>query len=224
MPYLFSTVSYLIQFKEQWGTDAALARDGNHPWLLDNFMDRIILAPPPSYEHGEEIGYLTQLAAFRALVGEVEIQHQNNEFLTYFARDAEFDWDGLPKTYFLAMSLMGFSVYPIMKFKAFFNRARPYEIAPIAPSFKVQHPAYPSGHSTQAHLIAFFLSELFPKKREFFLTTAARIAFNRELAGVHYPSDSRAGTHLAREIYQLLPEVDAFRKMLAEVKTEISTP
>ena len=39
---------------------------------------------------------------------------------------------------------------------------------------------------------------------------AVRIARNREIAGLHYPSDSDAGTLLAGEIHNLLNSLNAY--------------
>ena len=66
------------------------------------------------------------------------------------------------------------------------------------------HPAYPSGHATGAYAIAYLLHELDPDHSRDFINDAREIARNREIAGVHYPSDSEAGRLLARQL------VDAF--------------
>ena len=65
-------------------------------------------------------------------------------------------------------------------------------------------PAYPSGHSTQAHLIAHVLTALVPAKTHEIFTVAHDIARNREIAGMHYSSDSQAGERLAIVIFSLL--------------------
>ena len=69
------------------------------------------------------------------------------------------------------------------------------------------HYAYPSGHSTQAHLIAHTLTEVLGDSEahvaEFF-DTAQRIAENREYAGVHYESDSEIGATIAQAVFPML--------------------
>ena len=99
----------------------------------------------------------------------------------------------------------------IMRWKHYYDRVRPHVLEPaIAPLIDVPgHPAYPSGHATQAYFIAYVMSELRPEAGEELLRDAARIAKNREIAGVHYPSDSEAGRILARQFagaFLALPE------------------
>jgi len=100
----------------------------------------------------------------------------------------------------------------IIHFKTKFARPRPSQICPeIEPLIDVPgHPAYPSGHSFQTHLIAMALSELLPHLSDRFTAIAERVAENREWAGVHYSSDSMAGKALARDLF---PE---FRAAFAE--------
>ena len=93
-----------------------------------------------------------------------------------------------------------------LKFK--YNRARPYTFLPLMPMevvrtrlpFLPRHASYPSGHSTLAHLGAFLLANRVPSKREALVKAAFEIAKRREIAGLHFRSDTFAGVLLA---YQL---------------------
>ncbi len=60
------------------------------------------------------------------------------------------------------------------------------------------HPAYPSGHATQAMFIAELLSYYDPIHRECYQRMADEIGRNREVAGVHYRSDTLAGYQLGK--------------------------
>jgi hypothetical protein len=94
-------------------------------------------------------------------------------------------------------------VFPVtIYFKDKFDRVRPHKLQPmLKPNILVPlHPAYPSGHSTHAHIYAHALSKLQPSMKKQFLSDAKRIAKNREYAGVHYPSDSLAGSILAEQV------------------------
>ena len=71
------------------------------------------------------------------------------------------------------------------------------------------HGSYPSGHATQAHLFALCAIKILPDAQKQSLgvvlkALAARIARNREIAGLHYQSDSMAGEWLAGEIFKIL--------------------
>ena len=83
----------------------------------------------------------------------------------------------------------------IFKLKKKYNRVRPYYLEPcIKPTApKPKHAAYPSGHSTQVHFIAAVLSKKYPRKTAGYYSLANRVATNREVAGVHYVSDSKHG-------------------------------
>jgi len=91
----------------------------------------------------------------------------------------------------------------IMFFKNKFNRPRPSQVDPgIQPLIDVPgHPAYPSGHSFQTHLVARALGEFAPDLSEPLAAIASRVAENREWAGVHYASDSIAGRDLAEALF-----------------------
>jgi hypothetical protein len=94
---------------------------------------------------------------------------------------------------------------PILYCKFRLNRVRAYQLlTQLAPLFLgldfPMHPSFPSGHSTQAHLVANVLEDVFGVNG---VKRAARkmawhIGRNRELAGLHYPSDTKAGEVLAR--------------------------
>jgi hypothetical protein len=93
-------------------------------------------------------------------------------------------------------------------FKARFNRVRPAAIGPdLAPPIPSPRlPAYPSGHATQAHLMARTLAHLAPAKSKPIMDLAADIARNRERAGLNYPSDTVAGEDLARQVFDVLTD------------------
>lgn len=100
-------------------------------------------------------------------------------------------------------SLTEAMVTPLFISKLHFDRVRPsfYDTS-LQPSIEVPpHPAYPSGHATQATTVALILSCQDPDNREFYINNAARVGWNRELAGVHYPSDTAAGVRLAQHVF-----------------------
>ncbi len=58
-------------------------------------------------------------------------------------------------------------------------------------------PAYPSGHTAAARLLASTLGLVVPDKRTILLARADKIAWHRVQAGVHYPNDLDGGRFLA---------------------------
>jgi hypothetical protein len=110
-----------------------------------------------------------------------------------------------------AMNLVGAIVVAHYKYR--FNRPRPSQLEPaLRPMIDVPgHPSFPSGHATQMYLVAQALSNLV-RNHDIgvqIFQIAERVAFNREWAGLHYPSDTVAGKQLAFEIYPLVE--DAYR-------------
>jgi len=96
-----------------------------------------------------------------------------------------------------------------------YARPRPAQIwAPIAPTIATPgHAAYPSGHASQTFLIAECMKLIAPEMGAICDTLASRIAENREVAGVHYRSDSLAGRWTARQIMKLQCGWDPHKKL-----------
>lgn len=92
------------------------------------------------------------------------------------------------------------SAIAITKLKWLYNRERPYQFAErhgipfeALPSKTAHTPAYPSGHTIQAYLIASHLSGISPQHRQEFMNLADWISWSRILAGYHWPSDCTFG-------------------------------
>ncbi len=82
----------------------------------------------------------------------------------------------------------------VLFFKYLLNRARPAQINSIVrDKLLVSHsaatPAYPSGHSFQAFIIACKMSEKYPEKKKQLFALAEDCGHARIIAGLHYPSD-----------------------------------
>ncbi|OGP87247.1 MAG: hypothetical protein A2031_07525 [Deltaproteobacteria bacterium RBG_19FT_COMBO_43_11] len=80
------------------------------------------------------------------------------------------------------------------------NRSRPYvhqtvilRVSPTIVSNLKSNGSFPSGHASNAFMLAALLAELFRRKRAVFYGLAAMIALSRVYLGVHYPSDVLIG-------------------------------
>jgi hypothetical protein len=114
-----------------------------------------------------------------------------------------------PKTLELVELALGFASIICMRFKQAMAVPRPIDWSPdIQPIIATpSHSAYPSGHATEAYMIAYTLPSLIttdPTQKQAYekqlLQQAHRIAENRTVAGVHFPVDSYAGQVLAKAL------------------------
>lgn len=116
-------------------------------------------------------------------------------------------------------------------------RARPSQVCPaLMPPIAVPgHPSFPSGHATQSMLMALCAGEAMVGRSpptngststggwpSLLQTLARRIATNREIAGLHFRSDSVAGFQLAMKTFNLLKNVPGFATILTNAKKEWS--
>lgn len=110
----------------------------------------------------------------------------------------------------------------VYHFKQKFNRTRPNVVDPTLTTVidVPGHPAYPSGHASQAYLFAHILTYLDPINADSYFDDAARIARNREIAGLHYPSDSEAGRVLAGQFFLMLLSDETFKSLLKAAERE----
>lgn len=194
-------------------------------------MSDISLPPPPANDSREtraEIGALLRmkvdertpatLEAINSEAGTTTIQFVEHKITEYFSPTST-----LPEVAVLAYTWEDLSTL-IMAEKKQFNRVRPHILkAALEPVIDVpRHPAYPSGHSTQAHFLAYILGELHPESRDAYIARADEIAHHREVAGLHYPSDSAAGALLAQQYFVALHKDPQFQKLMEEAKQKIA--
>jgi membrane-associated phospholipid phosphatase len=116
-----------------------------------------------------------------------------------------------PCTYFLVQGALRVAQFQAVYYKNKFQRPRPSQLSPnLMPPIEVPgHASYPSGHATEAYSIALILKAVLdkaaattavvPSQPDPLIRLAQRIARNREILGLHYPSDSEAGKKIAQE-------------------------
>lgn len=111
-----------------------------------------------------------------------------------------------------------------------FGRPRPFltekRLAPV-----VEMPpsaSYPSGHTTWAVACGIVLADMLPERRAQIFARADEYAHNREVGGVHYPSDVSAGhlagTALANELFHSPRFVDDEAAAAAELRQALGLP
>jgi hypothetical protein len=185
-----------------------------------------------------------------------EIVAQNDEFASYFVALLTLRPDGYPATNLLIALASIVGTFTVLHFKkgmppaaavpaipasmgvaaapavpaviGYKPRPRPSQVCPaLSPPVPVPgHPSYPSGHSTEAHLIEYVLNDVLSKSVQtvpmaaHLAALAKRIARNREIAGLHYPCDSAAGEQLAKDILPLLQNTDLYTATIGSAQGE----
>ena len=97
----------------------------------------------------------------------------------------------------------------IMELKYKYQRPRPHQIADFyginlngVDLDSMRTPSYPSGHATQGYLLGMIYSERYPQHRKEFMKLGEDIAESRIIGKAHYPSDKKAGIHLAKKLFE----------------------
>jgi hypothetical protein len=120
-------------------------------------------------------------------------------------------------------AVLNFTVTVIFRFKQLAGCPRPVEYsAQIQPLVATPgHDSWPSGHSTESFAVARVLATLRPDAGPQLRAHAARIAQNREVAGVHFPTDSAAGAVLGDTLARFVIAVGQGGQAPEEVRSAI---
>jgi hypothetical protein len=159
-----------------------------------------------------ELIELAQLVYYRPSVL-AEAMAQNSAILQYFSGILDFNLRSRPATVYVCTVALRIASFQVMHYKYNSDRARPSRLSPklMPPIAPPGHASFPSGHATQARLIARCLEKVMPAaiipanpEDGPLRRMAGRIARNREVLGLHYPSDSVAGKTLADLTFALM--------------------
>ena len=178
----------------------------------------------PSTTVDDEFRELRSLVEYRAAVLDEALQ-QRWGILSYLRGVANFSPASHRNTFLLAYAAQLVGSMVSMYWKQRFARARPSRLDPaLLPPIEVpSHPAYPSAHATESMLVALVLEQVLPAQivqdrtgatnaeNGPLRTMARRVARNREVLGVHYPSDTRCGFKLAARCLPLFLQCPSVR-------------
>ena len=186
--------------------------------LIPLDVEDIDYKPPPknsSTETGAELRYIAHIVSNQPS-DQPRLDELDKSFFKVFIRyakenDLKFDKSWLK-------DLIKDSAKLILRLKKSYDRPRPFQLTDyhntsIDYNRKIQSelgtaksPSYPSGHATQAYLLAGILSKENPDHRENLMAIAAEVAQSRLKAGVHFPTDNEFGKVLARNY--ILPALE----------------
>ena len=189
----------------------------NRPFsvLDEDDVAKIELDPPPKDDSEaqqkeiEELKDMQKLLDNETLINAIEAQDKNllAPFERYM-RDNDLDVDGEE----LAKLNKDISTI-VHKFKFLFNRRRPHQVSDIEEFENIagKSPSYPSGHTTNATVMAELFADMFPEHADKFRKIGTEIGVNRVVSGLHYPTDHMAGLELARQIIPLVVDKKMFK-------------
>jgi hypothetical protein len=190
---------------------------------LEGVLEGILAAA-----HGDpdrEKRNLVELIEFREGVLD-EIVAQMTTFDAYFQGALAYTHATHPNTDYLVQGAMQVAGFVAMYYKNLWQRVRPWQLWPeLMPPVQVPgHASYPSGHSTQSHTIARVLqavaAAVVPSVDDVTERLAQRIARGREVLGLHYPSDTEAGKHIAAHITPIYLACPTVARLVAAAKDE----
>jgi acid phosphatase (class A) len=182
--------------------------------IFEDSWDKIKLPDPPANDSKETFEELKLIEkSFKSLTTKQkkEIKEQDGywpRLNTIFYDALKIDDPTLEKfIYLLEMD----TEIAVKHYKKKYDRPRPAFLASkmgeqfkIFPSKTASTASYPSGHATFGALAAKVLGHMFPEKKPELSELGKSMGKNRILAGLHYPSDYKAGVLLADELYKLL--------------------
>ena len=235
-PYTYARAllhEFAIAFNSEWfaGAQPDLVKLGFPPDLPatgQKLSSKTITIPggnavfeEHSIELDNELIELVGLIEYRPGVIDEAIE-QADQIDQFFSGIISFNRISHPETAKLAAFAAEVGYHVAMIFKEHYNRPRPSQLCPtlMPPIDPPEHASFPSGHAIQAWLTALLLDLAMiealkpdptdivdPSKQTHPLhDMARRIARNREIMGLHYPSDSEAGRRLAYAAFKVIRE------------------
>jgi hypothetical protein len=203
------------------------------------------LLPKTKPDIDKELAQLTELIEYRAGVMSEALSERENLW-NYFSGILMCDSWSAPYTRDLVEVAGRVGQFQALYFKRLFNRPRASQYSPglLPPIHVPGHASFPSGHATEAYLIARCLEQVMPAAVSLPAGTvtappgtppplpgisplqqmAMRIARNREVMGLHFPSDSKAGLLLAQKSFDILMQCDSIKNptdgLIAKAKAE----
>lgn len=181
--------------------------------------------PPNTSERTRaELDYLLDLQSKRTESHRKAITREVGNGLDSFGwmLNERFNLGKMPATTRLFAKAMQDVLAVTLVLKKKYLRPSPSDLEPrLKPCIEAPpYPPYPSGHSSQMHVLAFITADLLSDGRADFEAEAFRVAWDREMAGLQYPSDTAAGQRLALQLMDILQDNPSYQADFKAAKAE----
>ena len=212
---------------ETWGKWALSRLDAPSHFLDREVLIALPVPPPPANSSAETRAELEELLELQ--------QERTRDQVQKITRHLEYDGvctailavthrklTRAPKTKALLRHVQMDASLAIFHAKKRFDRARPVQLEPrLRPAIPVpDHPAYPSTHALQGYMAARTLSLLLPQSEQDLMRVGVQVGREREIAGIHYPSDAKASRALGEELFARLQQSEKFRAEVEAARQE----
>ena len=196
------------------------------PRILPADFDTGLNTPPEndSDDTRQELKFLVSLQDQRTtdVLNKIHMEHVQPKSLDVYEAEGLFQSDVMAHTQRFFEETERDLAYFIIRDKKKFARVRPSTLnADIQTVVEnPAHPAYPSGHAAQSYFVGYTLGQLDTAKMDAYTRLSHDIAHRREIAGLHYPSDSQAGFLLAKNVFNGLMQNPEAKALYEEAQKE----
>ncbi len=189
-------------------------------WLPPNAI--ALGVPPDATTTAAEIAVLLTLQATRTQADIAKIKAEAGDLVAPMLALLGTMPAHKPKTAALLRMAISDLEFFLFREKLALLRLRPHQVdARLRPAIAVpRHPAFPSGHGGTALALALLLAELHPQSRDTLLAFAQQVGWRRELAGVHFPSDTEDGRRIGAQVVAQLLATPEFAVLMLDAKVE----
>lgn len=208
--------------------EPVLARDKN-PFITAQAINLTMLLPPPpandSLQMKKELAEVLKYQVTRTpeMIARAQADEQENVWRFAEVMGPKFDPAKLPVFTQFFQRVVDSEGAVVDPYKAVWKRPRPPMYSDLVkPAVKLSHSgSYPSGHATDATLMAIVLSNMMPEKRAEIMARAADYANNRVVGGIHFRSDIETGRIVGTVIAARLQTRDDFIAQFNAAKKEL---
>lgn len=183
---------------------------------------KAVLQPPPTGDAlVADIAALAEKSLERAARA-TEILQQADNVNAYWASLLMATPTSRPATWDMIAAANTVAHMVAMHFKRIYARPRPVQVYPALLPLMLTppHPSYPNAHALESGVIAECLGRAVPFLLKPLKIVAARVGENREVAGLHFPSDTAASASLVPILADLLETCPLYREIRTEMKME----